>query len=94
MKVDKELIVRVAKNARLNLSAKEVNEFVPQFKDILNYFSVLDEVDVKNTKPSFQPIHIKNVFRKDSIGKCLTQDEALSNTTHKKDGFFKGPKAF
>ncbi|MEM4244645.1 MAG: Asp-tRNA(Asn)/Glu-tRNA(Gln) amidotransferase subunit GatC [Candidatus Nanoarchaeia archaeon] len=94
MKVDKELILRVAKNARLSLSAKEVNEFVPQFKEILNYFSILDEVDVKNTEPSFQPIRLKNIFRKDSVGKCLSQDEALSNTAHKKDGFFKGPKAF
>lgn len=94
MKIDKELILKVAKNARINLSAKEVNEFVPQFKDILSYFSVLNQVDVKNTKPSFQPIAVKNVFREDEVGKCLSQDEALSNTKHKKDGFFKGPKAF
>lgn len=94
MKVDKELILKVAKNARVNLSAKEVNEFVPQFKDILTYFSVLDEVDVKDVKPSFQPITVKNVFREDRVGKCLSQDEALSNANHKKDGFFKGPKAF
>ncbi len=94
MKVDKELILKVAGNARLNLSSKEVEEFVPQFKEILEYFSVLDKVDVKDIKPSFQPIPMKNVFREDKVGKSLSQDEALSNTTLKKDGFFKGPKAF
>ncbi len=94
MKVDKELILKVAKNARLNLSAKEVNEFIPQFKEILEYFSVLDEINVKDVRPSFQPIPVKNVFREDKVGECLTQDKALNNTALKKDGFFKGPKAF
>lgn len=94
MKVDKDLIINVAKNARLNLSVKEVNEFIKDFDDILNYFSVLDEVDTKDVKPSFQPILVKNVFREDKVGKCLSQDDALSNAFHKKDGFFKGPKAF
>ncbi len=94
MKVDKELIIRVAKNARLNLSPKEVSDFIKDFDDILNNFSVLDEVDVKDVKPSFQPIPVKDVFRKDEVGKYLSQDDALSNAAHKKDGFFKGPKAF
>lgn len=94
MKVDKDLILKVARNARLNLSQKEVDEFVPQLKEILVYFSVLDEADVKDVKPSFQPIPMKNVFRDDKVGKCLSRDEALSNSAHNKDGFFKGPKAF
>ncbi|MFH1332536.1 MAG: Asp-tRNA(Asn)/Glu-tRNA(Gln) amidotransferase subunit GatC [archaeon] len=94
MKVDKELIIRVAKNARLNLSAKEVNEFIKDFEDILGNFSVLDKVDVKDVEPSFQPIPVKNVFREDNVGVCLSQDDALSNAAHKKDGYFKGPKAF
>jgi len=94
MKVDKELITNVAKNARLNLSAKEVNDFIKDLEEILSNFSILDEVDVKDTKPSFQPIPVKNVFRDDKVSKCLSQDDALSNTINKKDGFFKGPKAF
>jgi aspartyl-tRNA(Asn)/glutamyl-tRNA(Gln) amidotransferase subunit C len=94
MKIDKELITKVAKNARLNLSAKEVNDFIKDFNDILSNFSVLDEVKTDNVKPSFQPIPVKNVFREDKVGKCFTQDEALSNTKHSKDGYFKGPKAF
>ncbi len=94
MKVDKELISRVAKNARLNLSDKEVDGFIKDLKEILDHFSVLDEVDTKDVKPSFQPIPLKNVFRDDKIGKCLSQEEALSNTLNKKDGFFRGPKSF
>ena len=92
MKVDKELILSVAKNARLNLTKEEIEEFLPQFKEILDAFSKLDKVNTKNTAPSFQPIKIKNIYREDKTEKCLTQEEALSNTEHKKNGYFKGPK--
>ena len=89
--VDKELVQKVAKNARLDLSEKEVEKFVPQLRAVLENFSMLDELDVSKETPSFQPIETKNVFREDKVGKSLTQEEALSNTKNKKDGYFKGP---
>ena len=93
MKVDKELIEKVASVARLNLTEAEIKKFLPQLKDILASFSKIDKVDAKGTKPSFQPVELKNRMRKDKKGKCLSQEEALSNTEHKKDGYFKGPRA-
>ncbi|MFH0936069.1 MAG: Asp-tRNA(Asn)/Glu-tRNA(Gln) amidotransferase subunit GatC [Candidatus Woesearchaeota archaeon] len=93
MNIDKDLIKKVAKNARLNLTESEIKEFLPQLKEILNSFSVINDVNTDNIKPSFQPIEIKNVYREDKVEKSLTQREALANTKHKKDGFFKGPKA-
>ena len=93
MKVDKELILKVARNARLNLTEKEIEEFLPQLKDILDNFEKIKNVDTKDVKEIFHPIEIKNNFREDVVEKSLSQDEALSNTKHKKDGYFKGPKA-
>ena len=40
MKIDKELIENVAKLARLELTDKEKELFVKDFKDILDSFSV------------------------------------------------------
>jgi len=91
-KVDKKLLLKVAANARLNLTEKEINEFLPQLKEILKAFGKLDEIDVKNEKPSFQPLPLENVARKDVVEKCLSQEEALKNTKNKKDGYFMGPK--
>ncbi len=90
--IDKKLLLGVAKNARLNLSEKEITEFLPQLSEILESFGKLDELDVSKEKPSFQPIATKNVFREDKVEKCLSQKDALSNTKHKKDGYFLGPK--
>jgi len=93
MEVNKQLIQKVAENARLKLSEDEVNEFIPQLKEVLENFSKLDEIDTKNTKPSFQPVELKNNVREDKIGKCLSQNDALKNSPNKKDGYFKGPRA-
>ncbi len=65
---------------------------MPQLQEILEAFGKLDKIDVKNEKPSFQPIELSNVMREDKVEKCLTQEEALKNTKNKKDGYFLGPK--
>lgn len=93
MKVDKELIKHVADVARLHLTGNEVDKFVKDFQDILEAFSKVNKVDTKDVKPSFQPVDIKNFTRDDKVEPSLSQEEALSNTEHKKDGYFKGPKA-
>ena len=93
MNIDKALIEHVAAVARLELTEKEIEKFLPQLKEILEAFAKIDEIDTKNVKPSFQPVHLENFFREDKPGQCLTQDQALAHTKHKKDGFFKGPSA-
>ncbi|MFC1768813.1 Asp-tRNA(Asn)/Glu-tRNA(Gln) amidotransferase subunit GatC [Nanoarchaeota archaeon] len=93
MKVDEKLIKHIAEVSRLDLTPSEIKEFLPQLKEVLKSFSEMDKVDTKGAKPSFQPVEIKSVLRDDKEEECLSQDEALSNTKHKKDGYFKGPKA-
>jgi len=94
VEVTKELIAKVAKNARLNLTDAELEKFVPQIKEIiLDSFSLLDEVDAKE-EPSFQPISMSNRMRKDEVKKSISQEEALKNASAKlrENGYFKGPK--
>ena len=91
-KVDKKLLLRVAENARLNLTEQETKKFLPQLQEILKAFSKLDELELGKEKPSFQPIALKNVMRQDKVEKCLSQEEALKNTKHKKQGYFLGPR--
>jgi len=93
MKIDKALIQHIAELARLKLTEKEIKRFLPQLKEIFNAFSKLDEVNTDNTKPLFQPVELKNMMREDKVKACLSQEEALSNSKEKKDGYFKGPMA-
>lgn len=93
MKIDKALIKNVAEVSRLKLTDKEIDKFVAEFKDILDAFSAINKCDTKGIKPSFQPVELKDQLREDIVEESLTQEQALSNTKHKKDGYFKGPRA-
>ncbi|MBS3155160.1 Asp-tRNA(Asn)/Glu-tRNA(Gln) amidotransferase subunit GatC [Candidatus Woesearchaeota archaeon] len=93
MNIDKELIKKVAKNARLNLTENELNKFTKECSDILDVFSKIKNVDTKNISPAFHPIEIKNHLREDIIEDSLSQEDALKNAKHQINGYFKGPKA-
>jgi aspartyl-tRNA(Asn)/glutamyl-tRNA(Gln) amidotransferase subunit C len=89
-KIDKSLIKHVCAVARLELTEEEEEKFMKQLEDVLKAFKKIDEVDVSNTQPAFHPIEIKNEWREDAIAKY--EWDPLSNTRHKEDGYFKGPK--
>ena len=93
VKINKELIEHVAEVARLKLTDKEKEKFSKELKEIIEVFSKIDKVDTKNVETNLQPIELKNMLREDKEEKSFTQEEALSLTDHKKDGYFKGPKA-
>jgi aspartyl-tRNA(Asn)/glutamyl-tRNA(Gln) amidotransferase subunit C len=93
MEITRLLLERVAGLARLNLTDKEKDYFIPQLKEILEAFSKIDEVDTSSTEMSIQPIVLKDAFREDVPEACLKPEEALTNTQHKKDTYFMGPRA-
>jgi aspartyl-tRNA(Asn)/glutamyl-tRNA(Gln) amidotransferase subunit C len=93
VKINKELIEHVAEVARLKLTDKEIEKFSKELKEVIEAFSKLDKVDTKGIETSLQAVELKNVLREDEKEKSFTQEEALSLSEHKKDGYFKGPKA-
>ncbi len=95
IEVTKELIRRVAQNARLSLTEEELEKFVPQIKEIiLDSFNKLDEVNASE-EPSFQPVVMANKFRKDEVKPSVSVEDALKNASAKlrENNYFKGPKA-
>ncbi len=93
MQINEELIKRIAKNAKLNLTEEELKTFIPELKEILQAFDQLKEVDTKEIKPSLQPIQLQGRTREDKVIQKATQEQILSNTKHKKQNYFVGPKA-
>ncbi|MEM7815691.1 MAG: Asp-tRNA(Asn)/Glu-tRNA(Gln) amidotransferase subunit GatC [Candidatus Aenigmatarchaeota archaeon] len=91
-KISPETVQHVSQIARLKLTEKEVEKFAEELESILEAFRDLERIKTKGVKPSFHPIEIKNVLRKDEVEESLTQGEALGNTKNKEKGFFKGPR--
>ena len=92
MKIDKELIEKVAKVSRLNLSEEEKEQFINDFKDVLNNFSVISKVNTDKIELSVQPVKFENVFREDKIEKGISNKDVFLNADHNEKDFFKGPR--
>ncbi len=89
----KETIEHVSKLALIDLKEEEKEKFLKQLSDIISYFKKLDALDTKNIEPTTHPIdNLKNVFREDIPWESMSNEEALKNTQHKKDGYFKAPR--
>jgi len=91
MEINEDVIKHVAEIARLNLSKEEIEEFLPELKEVLSYFEILKKLNTEKVKPSFQAVELKNVMREDKVRESLRQEEVL-NVKNKKDGYFLGPK--
>jgi aspartyl-tRNA(Asn)/glutamyl-tRNA(Gln) amidotransferase subunit C len=92
VKVDEKLVKEIAFLARLDLSEEETEMFVSQFKDILDYVSILNEVDTENVPPAYLFSANKSVIREDEIEASVPTAEFLSNAPQSKDDYVVIPR--
>jgi aspartyl-tRNA(Asn)/glutamyl-tRNA(Gln) amidotransferase subunit C len=82
-------VSHVAKLANLPISPSEKEKFEKQLDETIEYVEGLNEVNTKTTEPTSQVTGLENVTRDDVSRPSLSQEEALSNTKSKHNGFFK-----
>ena len=92
VRVDEKLVREIASLARLDLSQEETEMFVSQFKDILDYVSILNEVDTENVPPAYLSSANKTVIREDVIEESVPTDEFISNAPQSKDDYVVIPR--
>ena len=92
VKVDEKLVKEIASLARLDLSQEETEMFVSQFKDILDYVSILNEVNTENVPPAYLSTANRSVIREDTVEESVPTEEFLSNAPEAKDGYVVIPR--
>ena len=92
VKVDEKLVKEIAFLARLDLSQEETKMFVSQFKDILDYVSVLNEVATEDVPPAYLSSVNKRLIREDQIEESVPAEEFLANAPESKDGYVVIPR--
>src|SRR6188474_3916933 len=92
IQVDEKLVKEIASLARLDLTNEETEMFVSQFKDILEYVSILDEVDTENVAPAYLSSANKSVTREDVIEASVPTHEFHSNAPQSKDDYVVIPR--
>lgn len=92
VRVDEELVKEIASLARLDLTQEETEIFVSQFKDILEYVSILNEVDTENVPPAYLSSAHKSMMREDEIQDSVPREEFLANAPQSKDNYVVIPR--
>jgi aspartyl-tRNA(Asn)/glutamyl-tRNA(Gln) amidotransferase subunit C len=92
IQVDKKLVKEIATLARLDLTDQETETFVLQFKDILKYFSILNELDTENVSPAYLSSANQSVMRKDEIEESVPTEEFLTNVPQSKNNYVVIPR--
>ena len=92
-KIDEATLVKLERLARLKLSSQERSKISSDLSSIIDMFDRLNEVDTENVEP-LRHINrdIINRLREDQIDGELSQEQALTNVSNKKDGYIAVPK--
>jgi aspartyl-tRNA(Asn)/glutamyl-tRNA(Gln) amidotransferase subunit C len=91
--LDKKTVKHVAKLANLELKKKEVDKYLKQLSEVLNYVAELEEVDTNMVKVTSNTTEIVNATREDKIDSknTLKQKEATSQAQNTYNGYFVVP---
>lgn len=94
MEVSKEEILHIANLAHLNLEDDEIDTYLKNLQDILNFANIVDNAPVNELNITIGANEVKNVFRKDEIEIFEDNESLLQNAIAKEQNMFKIPKVF
>jgi len=96
MPIEKKDIAKVAQLAHLDLGEDELNVFVPQMTEIVNYVEQLNQLDTANSMPGLGGLTPEgektDSSRDDEIQGSLGQKTALAEAPDPASGHFRVPK--
>jgi aspartyl-tRNA(Asn)/glutamyl-tRNA(Gln) amidotransferase subunit C len=78
--------------AKLELTHQEKIQLQRELDKIIKYIDQLNELNTEHLSPTFHPIPLENIVRKDKVGSSLSKEQTLANAPKKKDGFFRVPR--
>ncbi len=92
MKIDDQLIDRLAELSKLEYANDEREKLKSDLQKVLDMVEKLEEVDVDGVEPLIYMTDEKNVLRKDEVTDMVTKTDALLNAPQKDSDYFKVPK--
>ena len=92
MKVSKEELMHIANLAQLTLKDDEVDNYLENLQDILNFAEVVNNAPVGDLDITIGANEAKNRFRKDEIKVFEDNEALLANAPSKEQNMFKIPK--
>ena len=92
MQVSKEELLHIAKLADLELEENEVDKYLANLEDILNFANTVNNAPVEGLDITIGANEAKNVFRKDEIKVFKDNESLLQNAPDKDQNMLRIPK--
>lgn len=92
MTVSKEELLHIANLAQLTLKDDEIDSYLANLQDILNFAEVVNNAPVDDLDITIGANEAKNRFRKDEIKVFEDNEALLANAPSKEMNMFKIPK--
>jgi len=92
MKVSKEEILHIAKLANLKIEENEIDKYILNLQDILNYANIVNNAQTEGIDITIGTTGNYNVFRKDEVTEFNDKEALLENAPEKENDMFKIPK--
>ena len=92
MKISKEELLHIAKLSDLEIKENEIDEYLKNLEDILNYTETIDKIDVSKLDETIGATDEFNVFRKDEVKQFDNIDQMMENGPEVDRNMFKIPK--
>jgi aspartyl-tRNA(Asn)/glutamyl-tRNA(Gln) amidotransferase subunit C len=92
MKIDNELVDRLAELSKLEFDEKSKDNIRKDLQKILDMVQKLEEVNVDGVEPLIYMTEEKNILRKDVVSDTVSKQEALQNAPQRDSDYFKVPK--
>lgn len=92
MSVDKAIVRRVARLARIAVTEDETDRMTGELNAILGFVSELDEVDVTGIEPMTSVIPMTMRLRKDVVTDGAKAADVVANAPATDENFFLVPK--
>ncbi len=93
MAITSEQVLHVARLARLEIPAGEIETVREQLGAILEAVSKVSELDLSDVEPTSHPLDLVNVWDEDEPRPSLAQEDALANAPDTAEGAFRVPSA-
>ena len=92
MQVSKGELLHIAKLADLELEENEVDKYLANLDDILNFANIVNNAPVDGLDITIGANEAKNIFRKDEIKIFKDNESLLQNAPDKDQNMFRIPK--
>ena len=92
LKVSSEEILHIANLANLTLEEDEIENYLKNLEEILNFANIVDNAPIENLDITIGANEAKNVFRKDEIKIFEDNESLLKNAIDCSQNMFKIPK--